>query len=141
MDKEKIASDESLEELLKPETKWESIKYFPYRLWYRIEDWWHDTIAFFQRGKRGFADKDVWGFDCYLAEVIAGGLKLLRKNHGGHPLRLTDEKWNSILDEIIEGFEARNNCESYEEFLSIEVDKKLNKSLELFAKYFQNLWD
>ena len=141
MDKEKIASDESLEDLFKPETKWESIKYFPVRLWSWIEDLWLNTIAFFQRGKRGFADKDVWGFDYYLAEVIAGGLKLLRENHGGHPLGLTDEKWNSILDEIIEGFEARNNCESYEEFLSIEADKKLNKSLELFAKYFQDLWD
>jgi len=141
MNKEKIASDKSVEELFKPLPRWKYALYFPVRLWYRIEDSWLNTIAFFQRGRRGYAKCDVWNFDYYLSKVITGGLKLLRKNHSGYPLGLTDEKWNSILDEMIEGFEARNNCESYEEFLSIEVDKKLNKSFELFAKYFQNLWD
>jgi len=138
--KEKIASDKSLEELFKPSTRWENIKWFPIRLWTKIEYKWEDFIAFFQRGKRGFADKDVWNFDYYLAGVILGGLKMLKKYQTGYPPKLSYQAWDKILDEMIEGFEARLNCESYEEFLSNEVDKKLNRSLQLFAQYFGSLW-
>ena len=141
MNKEKIASDKSLEELFKPLPHWKYALYFPYRLWYRIVDSWDNTIAFFQRGKRGYADKDVWNFDYYLAKVILGGLKLLKETHSGYPTKLTDEKWDKILTEMIEGFENRINVESYEEYLIKNGENKLNKSLQLFAKHFGSLWD
>ena len=141
MNKEKIASDKSLEELFRPSTRWENIKWFPIRIWTQIEYKWEDFIAFFQRGKRGYADKDVWNFDYYLSKVILGGLKLLKETHSGYPTKLTDEKWNAILDEMIEGFENRINVESYEEYLIKNGENKLNKSLQLFAKHFGSLWD
>lgn len=112
------------------------ILYFPYRLASRIEDLWQNTFAFFQRGKRGYADKDIWDFDYYLAEVISGGLKILLENHTAYPGELTPEEWDKILAEMIEGFENRL-VEEEKDF-----DKsKLDKALELFKKYFLCLWD
>ena len=34
-------------------------------------------VALFQRGWRGYADHDVWGFDTYLAGVMAAGMRQL----------------------------------------------------------------
>uniref|UniRef100_A0A6M3L9K3 Uncharacterized protein n=1 Tax=viral metagenome TaxID=1070528 RepID=A0A6M3L9K3_9ZZZZ len=61
---------------------------------------------FFQRGKRGWADCDWWGMDYYLVSIILPMLKELKTNQHGHPCEVTEEEWNNILSEIIEGFEA-----------------------------------
>lgn len=42
--------------------------------------WYHQGIkAFWQRGRRGWADCDLWSFDHYLAELIGSGLSELAK--------------------------------------------------------------
>jgi len=43
---------------------------------------------------------DTWGFDLYLAKVISGGVKSIRKNAYGHPCNCTEEQWYDILDKI-----------------------------------------
>jgi len=135
--------EEMEQDLLKPETLWEKIKYTPYRIWDRITDWYISIVSFFQRGKRGYAYSDVWDFDSYLAKVLYGGLSELKEKTKAisiHPNEVSYEEWLSILDEMIEGFKARVECEDFEQYINNDVDKKLKRSLELLSKYFNNLW-
>lgn len=66
----------------------------------------------YQRSKRGWAISDAWGFDWYLARVIAEGCEWLKKHKHGCPHiegfnEETDEgfeamqkEWDRILDNI-----------------------------------------
>ena len=90
----------------------------------------YDIMYFIQRGKRGYSDRDIWGFDHYLAEVIPKGVRHLAKIHHGCPTDLfkclypnaepskCDEckaehsgkcqacaAWMEVLDQIATGFE------------------------------------
>src|SRR5258708_7263452 len=71
--------------------------------WYRITGWawrwdgklkpktWYRIIKRgTQRWRRGWSDEDVWGFDTYLASVLAGGLKRLAGHHHGVPMEFSD---------------------------------------------------
>ena len=51
--------------------------------------WW--------RIKYGFAPSDVWNFDSYLMKIFALVFEFLADNHCGHPSRMTDEEWTSLL--------------------------------------------
>lgn len=86
-----------------------------------------------QRGYRGWADEDLWGFDGYLSVVISEGLKRLKETKTGTPLVLetdcdnpddydgqwykdNESKWNYILNEMIYAFEMnRKICEGERE--------------------------
>jgi hypothetical protein len=85
---------------------------------------------FLQRGKRGWADCDVWGLDDYLAGWLPDALKQLSEDTHGYPASLCDEEndpsgdagfaeWREILAQIAEGFRAhkRMGCGLYEEQL------------------------
>lgn len=66
------------------EMYWAAYRFLKYRIgtpktWCRKAKW------FYQRGKRGWADCDVWSFDDYLARVIADGLEHLAKTTHGYP--------------------------------------------------------
>ncbi len=139
-----------------------------------FEDLRRDIKSFFQRGIRGYADKDVWSFDHYLSNIIYNGLNRLQTIKHGFPCGLDEnsekdeEKWDRTLQTMIDGFEAANEvCEDSfidkccsktetENFLGIEVPKldidkyekecnirkeKLSKAMDLFKKYFFDLWD
>jgi hypothetical protein len=118
---------------------------------------------FFQRGFRGYGDCDTWDFDLYLANVIVGGLKQLKKYHHGCPSdiynkykdrkdltekqkdKLAVKEWKTNLDIMIRGFEV------VPELFEIKVlkNKKLKegyeyefeRGLDVFKKYYFNLWD
>lgn len=70
---------------------------------------------FIQRGRRGWSDKDLWGFDSYLTKVISGGLRQLAVISCGCPSDFYDEKkkgdecikWKKVLLDIAEGFESK----------------------------------
>lgn len=75
----------------------------------------HLAKAFLQRGKRGWADRDTWGFDYHLAKIITEGVIYLRKIKHGAPGDLfysgrSDEEgfaeWDEILVNIIHTFET-----------------------------------
>jgi len=109
--------------------------------------------SFIQRGRRGWANSDIWDFDCYLADIIAEGTKHLLKSQHGYPGSLTQEEWDKKLEEIIWAFEyLRDSCDIWiqdtKRFGSIkaeqqEVKNKLRakKGLEVFIEHFQDLWD
>lgn len=61
---------------------------------------------FVQRGRRGWADEDVWNLNLHLAGVIAGSVEALRTTGHCHPHELTEEEWDDILQRIALGFRA-----------------------------------
>lgn len=94
-----------------------TIKEFPFNAY-------DETKWFIQRGIRGYSDRDVWGFDCYLMTVIKEGLLKLQKNKQGYPMlviedsdpidehgnlteegdKLASERWNKVLQVMINTF-------------------------------------
>ena len=116
-----------------------------------IVDFYDNIRYFIQRGKRGYSDRDVWNFDCYIADILKGGITDLRDKHSGYPTNLEPDEWDDILDTMIEGFDYYDkedklmDSEPYNDEVYMKEEpklrKKLDKSLKLFAKHFQSLWD
>jgi len=115
--------DEMLESFNKNKSLWDKIILHPKMNWLRWiiynlkdlpKDIYNNIKWFIQRGKRGYADCDVWDFDSYLSKVISEGIKDLKSQiHGvssdfaskdGKDIYL--DKWKVVLDEIIWTFET-----------------------------------
>lgn len=109
-----------------------------------------------QRGKRGYADCDVWSLDRYLAEWMPEALSSLIKQLHGHPTTLCpcdtdhlthkncngDEVWPAILAEIRDGFLAARIIEDTWDFdRGSDNWKKFDRGMELFHTHYHSLWD
>ena len=126
-----------------------------------------EIIWFIQRGRRGWADCDVWDFDYYLCNIIPQGLRKL-KGGVGCPSEFYDKEaknkechlWDETLEEMAQGFEAAKFLKScgYQKMIpskekpkywKMEIDQeamknakeKMDRGLQLFAKHFFTLWD
>jgi hypothetical protein len=60
---------------------------------------------------------------------------MFKEKKDSYPSELTSEKWNEILDQMIEGF-AYYLKDKYE----YTNHEKIDNALELFAKWFHHLW-
>lgn len=114
---------------------------------------------FFQRGKRGWADCDTWNFDWYLSNVIIGGLEYFRDNNHSYPSELSSvEEWNSVLDQMIDGFKSWQKIVGFGngEYFSKLTDElgekeasriyeqklaEVEEKMSLLIKWYGNLWD
>ena len=110
-----------------------------------------------QRAQRGWADCDTWSLDNYLAEWLPAALRHLKEHSHGFPAHMfedgdsteennycasddayarAEEKWDSILQTMIDGFDAYNRAQDglYEDELGpypLDPDflENLNKPL------------
>lgn len=96
----------------------------------------------YQRLTRGFDDSETWDLDNTFRKWIVPRLKRLKEIQNGYPPQLTEEKWDEIIDKIIEGFDVElNPLDKYinrEDYL--EAERKHNEAAELFSLYLRNLW-
>lgn len=104
---------------------------------------------FWQRGKRGYSDRDLWSFDTYLSNVIRDGVRSLNEiKHGWPGEPLTFEDWGAILEEISDGMQAhldimnlnydwKNDRDNAEAALRARRDL----SLDHLKTWWGNLWD
>lgn len=123
--------------------------------WYLTHPWewvyevYKEVKAFLQRGYRGYADCDVWGFGSYLTDVMAGGLRQLSKgiSYPGRDEMDTYDKWKYALESNAKRFE---NVKHYEEvgwqndreFKKMKnVYKERDMALKFVIKWFDDLWD
>jgi hypothetical protein len=130
-------------------------------------NWFREIKYFIQRGMRGYSDRDLWDLGDHLMVMIPPSVRQLAKYTSGCPGDLWDKeaknnechKWNEILEEIAQGFEAAEQIKSmrryckwlktpeglYDHVLEKEKDKQLaekyERGMELFDKYFLGLWD
>jgi len=102
-----------------------------------------------QRVFRGYDDRWRWSLCDSLAKVVAENIEWLKEHHSSCPADLYDtskpdeecHQWTEILETIKQGFDAfmeMQEC-SGEEYQALK--KKYDKGMELFAKYFADLWD
>ena len=121
---------------------------------------------FIQRGRRGYSDVDTLNINSYLCNIIPLMVRSIKENHLGCPgdvfdaKRVNDEcwKWNIILEEIAQGFEAGKDIGDsnyfkvkkykdigYEHIIDkkrqAQLTKKYDRGMELFVKHFWGLWD
>jgi hypothetical protein len=74
-------------------------------------------------------------------------IKQLRETSHGHPAEMTEQQWNDILNKMQKGFIASQRMQNFEYGeddykKEYESDKKLfNEALDLFCKYYFDLWD
>ena len=121
-----------------------------------------DIKAFWQRGKRGWADRDCWSLDCYLAKVMADSIEHLRDTNHGMPVLLNrdprdgnEKLWKAIQDVIIDGLRAHQKVVDLDhpeldkenpDFSIIhaweeEQHKKTQAAFVLLGEYWGALWD
>lgn len=104
---------------------------------------------FLQRHIRGFCDPEWYNLDQELAKWVLPRLIYLKENSIGYPAAFAEEndglkKWEDILDRIIFAFEyqAYKKWDTDKKKETLEEEDRLAKEgIELFAKYYRNLWD
>ena len=125
-----------------------------YRAWSNHISMYPKEIKWFiQRGKRGYADCDVWSIDWYLDSWLPEAIRDL-KGGMGFPSDLYDNKkeddecwkWQVIFEDIAKGFEASRKIKNHDFDLNSkteykELERVMKKGLNLFVKYYGNLWD
>jgi len=104
--------------------------------WYLVKR----SVRFFsQRLFRGFDDSETWNLDTRFAEHVLPRLKRFKQLKNGYPHNLTSEQWDIILDQMIFSFEwaASDYVERAED---METYQRVQEGLDLFGKWYQNLW-
>lgn len=102
---------------------------------------------------------DLWSLDVSLAHVILPALRAFRLNISGYPGSLWKDdnkdnddssmnQWEAIIDKMIWSFE---NCIEDPKFPGLhneelynamkEHENKVQEGIDLFAKYYRNLWN
>jgi hypothetical protein len=102
-----------------------------------------DIRFFIQRWTRGWDDSETWSMDQSLAKIILPRLKRFQEVRGGHPADMTDEEWESIIQEMVWGFEwfaAGKQYDYGERKEGRSESERAHEAIELFAKYYGHLW-
>lgn len=94
-----------------------------------------DCLFTWQRLTRGWSDYDTWNLDCTFAEFVIPRLKRYKDISGGGPLELSHAEWQEILDKMILAFEQIADQFKYDMH-----DPAVQEGLDLFRKYYFNLW-
>jgi len=113
--------------------------YQPHRYFIALYD---HVEAFIQRGYRGYADRDIWGLDYYLAGWMPAALEQLRRTKHGTPLGMTPKGWDTRLTIIVDGFKAAKAMDDIPGVKRYrQLKRQMDKGLKMFAECYLNLWD
>jgi len=119
---------------------------------------------FIQRGRRGYSDEDIWSFDMYLADMMPGALRQLKKGVGcpsefydAEAINNEFHKWHDVLEAMAQGFEAAKFIKNDGYYMWEETKEgrklgfdtaalnnakaKADLGLKLFAENYMYLWD
>jgi hypothetical protein len=125
---------------------------------YKIKDLMSEIRLAFQRAWQGFDYSEVWNINTCFIERMNLMLPHLLKYHVAHPGDMTNEEWESILQNMIDEFylaDEENFIDFYQNKYSInmlkdnydimaycnEYNQHKEKALDLFVKHFDALWD
>jgi hypothetical protein len=134
------------------------------RLIYKIKELPYKLKMAWQRATKGYCDSDSWDIYTWFSTNIVLLLTEMRNNRHGYPYLIkndkgdmfTDEDWGEVLTEMITCFRMVNDNSIWERKLDNPSDKiilqdlkedsqikqhYLERGMELFTKYFWDLWD
>lgn len=120
------------------------------RLKISLKHWW-------QRRTRGWDDSDLWSLDYTLAKWIIPRLERFKEVRNGIPLiegfefafeenateedfNKAEKEWVRIINKMIRAFTLIVGENDNFELLNDREWKEINEGLDLFRKYFTNLW-
>lgn len=108
-----------------------------------IKDKFRELKWFYQRGKRGFSDYDLWDMDDYLLEVLPEMLKKFRSLKNSYPMKFKSMRdWQKVLKEMETGFRKVRKLDQSMRFKDYEKKTEIfQKNMKLLTKHFFNLWD
>lgn len=110
--------------------------------------WFYDLQAFYNRGRRGYDNGDIWDLMSYHTGVTLGLLRHFRKNYTGVPCAYTPEQYEAEIDLAIDAWEAKQaiqNDEGFEGDISYEdwrkpLDERWEKGIAAFNRIYDSLW-
>lgn len=123
--------------------------------------WYHRLFLWDTPERKSFINvsrADTYSLDSTLSMVISKSLRRFKEDvesFPGHPVDVTYDEWIDIIDTMIWAFEEVNkDYESplFEEYEDSDEDlkeyskklqeheKNIQDGIELFAKYYRNLW-
>ena len=119
----------------------------------------------FAKGHLRFSRKENWNLNKHLALCIHDGLlQFKNSDRMGHPGDISEEIWEEYLDKMLYSFEEisiyhkhdpyeiyfkENGKKEYNDFEvpdtvleeSKKYKEKIKEGLDLFSKYYMDLWD
>lgn len=99
----------------------------------RMREPLYSLRMFMQRGRKGYAEVDLWNMDSYLSKVIAGAFREWADVSMSHPDGITHEEWQGILRDIAASFDAY--------IASREANELVEPNWELFTHWWGHFWD
>ena len=104
---------------------------------------------FFQRGFRGYSDRDLWNFDAYIARMISRAATELRRTGTGVPWKFCQDndviegqkKFNLMLEQVAWAFKVfadviEKDCYLYDLNMSPEANaRSANRTREIYADH------
>ena len=142
--------------------------YLLFHPWIIIEESVHQIKWAWQRLFRGWDDRVAYGIDWYIAKNMPAWIERMKEYGNSYPFDLTYEEWHGILDEMSVGFDAgyqllNEDFPAWKELWDScweggdvpnpdefwpklseqkeEATKKFDRGMELFVKWFWNMWD
>ena len=98
----------------------------------------------YQRLTTGFEHREAFDFVSWHAQIVIPRLRFLKENHSAYPKALEkkigrqgmtelqkNQEWEKVLDKVIFSFENIN----------LKNNKKVEKGLILFGKFYTDLFD
>lgn len=138
----KVVEYKSIEDIFNyKRTKWDSFISF---IWYRpkrkIVDAFYQIKYAFQRAFRGYDDREIFNLDYEFCKRYLKILEHLKQTHVGHPYNISDNDWETILQEMINHLDyIYTNMFEWEN--SDSVQKSKDSFMDLFKEYFFDLWN
>jgi hypothetical protein len=93
-----------------------------------------------QKITKGFSDDETWALDYRIAKFISPRLKRFKELDNGHPFDVTSEQWDTILDKTILAFEHLSGKDSIKVEDYKIMSEQIDEGLDLFRKYYRDLW-
>lgn len=94
----------------------------------------------FQRMFRGYDDREIFNLDHEFCKRYLKILEHLKQTHVGHPYNISDNDWETILQEMINHLDyIYTNMFEWEN--SDSVQKSKDNFMDLFKEYFFDLWN
>lgn len=122
---------------------------YVYRSIYKVKEALRHLKWRCQRFARGYSDLDCWDIDYWFTKSILKILKQFKSNLHGHPIGMTEEEWDAVLQEMIDCFELVDRSDDGTYIDDPEERKQFNESviaakdrgLDLFKEHYFDLWD
>lgn len=126
---------------------WDRWSWYWWKHWFNWKALYRDVRDMWYRANYGYAPRDLWSLDHYLASWMPHALEEFRSRACGHPSSLTEDQWNEELMIMQHGWIAAQHilwqCD-HECYSMAEHDAYWGRHWhychKIFMKRFFSLW-